>query len=214
MILFTQYFSADENRQEEIDLCLQTNLENPIIGKVCLLTEQHMTINNQKIEQIVIGERIKYKHAFDIAKDFAGEICILSNSDIYFDHTLNLLTPDFMKGKFLALSRWDETPDAYVIRANARCSQDSWIFLPPLPEMFADIQMGYPGCDNRMAYEANKAGLKVLNPSLEIISRHVHNTPRHYSEADRIHGGYLEVSASICFGTESPPRVIPKQQPS
>jgi hypothetical protein len=49
-------------------------------------------------------------------------------------------------------------------------SQDSWMFKAPLVkplatyEMNIDFPFGFPGCDNRVAYEFKHAGFHVINP--------------------------------------------------
>eukprot|EP00697_Spironema_sp_BW2_P001966 gnl/Spiro4/12637_TR6682_c0_g2_i1.p3 gnl/Spiro4/12637_TR6682_c0_g2~~gnl/Spiro4/12637_TR6682_c0_g2_i1.p3 ORF type:complete len:109 (+),score=0.73 gnl/Spiro4/12637_TR6682_c0_g2_i1:617-943(+) len=102
-----------------------------------------------------------------------------------------------MRGKAYCLSRHDVTADgSLVFPANiAPISQDSWIFLAPLPFVDCDFQLGKPGCDNRIAFEFQRAGLRVSNPCLSIVCKHLHASAiRNYVHgADTIIGQYLPV---------------------
>jgi hypothetical protein len=48
--------------------------------------------------------------------------------------------------------------------------QDAWIFKSPMikphanKELNIDFPLGYPGCDNRVAWEFRNIGLHVINP--------------------------------------------------
>jgi hypothetical protein len=49
----------------------------------------------------------KFSEAIEFCnQNLKGELCILSNLDIYFDHTLRELIRTYMDGKFLCLSRY------------------------------------------------------------------------------------------------------------
>jgi len=54
-----------EDRQRELDACLQKNLDNPFIARVYLLTEETVDLSHlrqsDKIAQTVIGERLTYE---------------------------------------------------------------------------------------------------------------------------------------------------------
>jgi hypothetical protein len=57
-----------------------------------------------------------------------------------------------------------------------------------------NFSLGTLGCDSVFAYIVHDSGLKVSNPSLDIISIHVHNTDfRTYSYVNRIHGKYCMI---------------------
>ena len=67
----------------------------------------------------------------------------------------------------LCLSRHDVCEDGALQFDShvATLSQDVWAFRPPLPKVGAQFLMGKPGCDNRIAYEFRKAGMRVNNPA-------------------------------------------------
>jgi SAM-dependent methyltransferase len=185
MHLILQYYvSGQEDRQRELDACLQKNLDNPFIARVYLLTEETVDLSHlrqsDKIAQTVIGERLTYERAFHFANAHArgGAAWILANADIYFDESLRYLADADMKGKMFALTRHDIQKDGSLMLlppAYAQGSQDAWIFVPPVPldTMSTRFSLGIPGCDSKIAYEFVKAGYRVVNPSKKIILHHL-----------------------------------------
>lgn len=203
MILFTQWYITNEARQREIDHCFRTNLANPYIDTIFLLLEKDINFEHPKLKKKIIGQRMKYIHAIQEANiSCTNQICAIANADVYFDDSIKILTKEAIQGKFLTLSRWNKVSNEYVICPIAACSQDAWVFLSPIPEMYSDIPLGHPGCDNRIAFEANKVGLKVINPSLEIIIRHVHAGDDRSYYGPRINGATLHVSITSLFDAD------------
>ena len=77
-------------------------------------------------------------------------------------------------------------------------SQDCWIFKSTFNVDLNKLcfSLGTLGCDSIFASIVNDSGIKVSNPSLDIVSIHVHNTDfRTYSANNRIHGNYCMVPA-------------------
>jgi len=204
IILITSYFnSPHDQRQREIDECLVRNVKNPWIDKIYLLNDRYYPLDfildhKNKIEQVVMVEgykknRLLYSSAIHFANTHLSgkDICILSNLDIYFDDSLNMLRAYNLDRKFLALSRYENN-----ILVDEKDSQDTWIFQCPfLTEMMdhRDLEFGFgvPGCDNRIARIALDHGYNVVNPSRTIRTHHLHESKhRTYSGADRIHGEY------------------------
>lgn len=182
--LIVQYYKcAHQDRQKEIDICLRNNLQNQYISSVHVLTEVPFDFsgfpNEEKINQTVIGERLTFERAFQHANQHQNDdIWMLSNSDIYFDETLQCLLDVCMDKVVFALTRHDVQPDGsiqLVPPEYAHGSQDVWIFKAPIPtdSMFTSFCLGIPGCDHRIAHEFVQAGYMVLNPSLKIIARHL-----------------------------------------
>jgi hypothetical protein len=127
-----------------------------------------------------------------------GAAVIIANADIFFDETLGLLEEEPLAGRMLCLSRWDQAADGGFRHFDRPESQDAWIFEPPVPCIAADFCFGKPGCDNRLAYEAERAGLSMLNPSRSVRAHHLHNTGiRRYTERERLHGPIRLVPASF-----------------
>jgi hypothetical protein len=212
MILITTYYKTlNENRNNEINKCLIKNFENKYIKKIYLLNDKIYTIDfidnyQSKIIQVVISNdknyKLKYNDAiFFINKYLVDEICILSNSDIYFNESLELINDKNIENNFFALLRYDEDENGNlslfkrydVPRSD---SQDCWIFKSPLKVDLnkLNFSLGTLGCDSVFAYIVNNSGIIVSNPSYDIISIHVHNTEfRTYSYINRIHGKYCMI---------------------
>jgi hypothetical protein len=216
MILITTFYkSSNEKRQKEIEKCLLKNFENPCIEKIYLLNNElyDLDIYKTKVEQVIINSNQNYKLKYSDAIKFInenlnGNICILSNSDIYFDESLSKIGFDNIKDSFYALLRYDEDSngDKQIFRHfdEARSdSQDSWIFESPLQIDYneIDFEFGTLGCDNIFASKVHESGfLKVSNPCYDIISTHVHMTNhRTYDVDNRIHGNYCLIKPSKLF---------------
>ena len=129
--------------------------------------------------------RASFADLFRLAADrFAGEVCVIANSDIAFDASLRLVEP-LVAGDLpvlAALTRWDDAagpsmegrvdPVAWRFYSH---SQDVWAFVAGrLPAFPADFLLGIPGCESRMAYEAAAAGVRIVDPALSIRTAHLH----------------------------------------
>ena len=97
----------------------------------------------------------------------------------------------------LCLSRHDVCDDGALQFDShvATLSQDVWAFKAPLPKVDAKFLMGKPGCDNRIAYEFRRAGLRVNNPAYSIMAAHLHmSQKRNYTHGkDTVPGPYALV---------------------
>ena len=98
-LITTYYTPSNTERLNEINLCLQKNVENKYIKKIILLNNEIFPLNFlndpfKKITQVKISNNESYKLKFSDAIKYINEyckdeICILANSDIYFNETLN-----------------------------------------------------------------------------------------------------------------------------
>ncbi len=210
MILITTYYiSSNNDRNKEIEKCLIKNSDNQYIKKIYLLNNQTYKLpfikkaNSKKIEQVIISNDdnyiLNYKDAINfINTNLQNNICILANSDIYFDNSLFHINSFNISGKFYALLRYDEDENGnknIFKRHNEPRddSQDSWIFKSPLniDTNKLDFTFRTLGCDSILAKHVYDTGIKVCNPSYDIITTHVHNTDyRTYNCDNRIHGIY------------------------
>lgn len=199
IVLITSYFSSPSPaRQQEIDQCLRMNYNNTLIDKIFLLNDRHYNLDfledNDKYDKIYelvddsmfAKNRLIFREVFNFVNEFCmkGDICIVSNSDIYFDYTLEQLLDFSFENTFLALSRYDD----FELKIGSD-SQDTWIFSHPLKLNIhdCDFTLGVPGCDNALAYIAVKSGYNVINPCLSIKTHHLHASGiRTYHSNDRV----------------------------
>ena len=221
MILITTYYiSSSEERNKEIKDCLIKNFQNKYIEKIYLLNNDIYNINfindkQNKIIQYIISNENNYKLKYNDAIKFINQnlqnkICILSNTDIYFDSTLSKINNKIIHNNCFALLRYD-----LDINGNKKIftrfdiprddSQDCWIFRSPLNIDLnkLDFSFGTLGCDSIFAFYLSQSGLKLSNPSLDLISLHLHNTEfRSYNCDNRIHGKYCLIKP--CYLGEYP----------
>jgi len=209
MILLTTYYkSINEDRNIEINKCLYKNLNNKFIEKIYLLNNEIFDlgfINDiyNKIIQVIVSKdnsyRLKYKDAIKfINENLKNKICILSNSDIYFDDSISKINNKTIHNKFFALLRYDEDLNGnkhiFELHNNPRNdSQDSWIFRSPLNIDLdnLDFSFGILGCDSIFASLVYETGINISNPCYDIITTHLHNIDfRTYNCDNRIHGKY------------------------
>jgi hypothetical protein len=223
------YNDASPVRTGEFVECVRRNAANPHIDSIIVfiedqtppadVRERSRAWAHPKVQFVEHALRLSFKQLFEYAnRHLAGDGVIIANADIYFDETLALLEEESLAGRLLCLSRWDETPDGALRHFDRPDSQDAWIFEPPLPRFASDFFLGKPGCENRLAYEAERAGLAVSNPSRSLRARHLHNSAiRRYTQRDRVNGPLRFVPASFLDNgvpPPKPPRPSPKEFPS
>jgi hypothetical protein len=138
--LFYNYFHSEE-RQSEYDFCLKKNKE--VFDRV-----------------IVFEGRFTFEKIFALSKDYPNDINVFCNSDIYFTETESLNNIGLME--CYALTRWDKKGNSVKFFGRPD-SQDAWVFRGSVQNIKANFYPGMWGCDNRLAYEIQKAGYKALN---------------------------------------------------
>jgi len=220
--LFLQYFIHPNNeRQNEIKECLKRNIENKQINKIYLLNEKIYTNeelglynSNNKIIQININERLKFKYVFEyIYLNNITGYNIIVNSDIFFDETIcNLFKSDIhINRKMYALLRYEynlSDPEKTCLFGNGRGdSQDTWIIHSNFNinknecKMF-NFEFGKPGCDNKITYLMSTIGFEIINDPFFIKSYHLHESNiRNYSIKDSIPPPYEIVFPKKCYYT-------------
>lgn len=176
-LLIEYYKVNDEERNKEILTCLKKNLDNSLIKNIIVFLEKDVPfpIVNPKITKVITLNRMKYSDFLSWSNDnIDNDICIISNNDIYFDSTLSKISID-LTGKFACLTRYDVDKHGNKKFYNNKRSSDVWIYKTPVP-IFGNFYLGIPHCDGRIMWEAEKIGkLEITNPSLGIISYHLHN---------------------------------------
>ncbi len=192
--LFTSYWNTgNEERQEEILLCLENNIRNQRIDKIYLLCETELEISDSKVKVIPVKKRPTYNDFFKVMNEVRSEVSILANADIYFDDTLEQVK--YIKGNdCFALSRWDDKEDGQSILYDHADSQDVWIFRGIIHNKIkADFEMGQLGCDNRLAHELYVVGYGVSNPAFTIRAHHVHKIENKHAIENRVPEPYKHV---------------------
>jgi hypothetical protein len=208
-LFFPYYLCGNENRQQEIDLCLKQNINNKAISKIIVLIDDNSVLpfDDDKITTIHLQSRPTYKKWIQLSHELSlVGVSVLCNSDIYFDQSISLLSDlaDTAQ-KFVALSRWEVIKGHTHLHPNPRWSQDVWamncdnqLSVEMLHQL--DFPMGVPRCDNKIAYLFGIFGWQVFNPCAKVKSFHVHETElRTYQKKldYRIIGGVAYVQPGI-----------------
>lgn len=207
ILLTMLYNETNSERQQEYITCMESNLHHQSIEHIHVFFDTTGNSVNNKVLAYIQSKQISI--TFIKGRVAFGELCktindmyknkpiIISNADIYFDETLMILENFDLTNNFLALTRWDIHKDKteslafakwdpikqkYIPFGGQSYSQDTWIFKSPLLK-FKDtsMQLGTLHFDPRLAYQANQAGLQVINPCLTIKCHHLHlSNVRHY----------------------------------
>jgi hypothetical protein len=208
ILLLALYHDAAPARMGELVEVLRRNVANEHLAEVHVFLEDRLDaraipeLAHAKVRLVAHGRRVTYRDLLGYAnRALAGRRVIVANNDIYFDATLARLDGYDLAGKMLCLSRWDVLPDGGIRIFDWSSSQDAWIFQPPLPDFPCDWHLGLPGCENRLAYEANAAGLTLENPARSVRALHLHlSQVRHYRQRQRVHGNTLGVEPGFLPG--------------
>ena len=199
--MITQYYKpAAARRAREIKACLQKNLANPLIDKMVLLTETDLSAEypkSSKIQQEVIGERLKYSTVIRWIAEKAppNTICVFANSDIYLDETWKNIWATGLEDRFISLLRYEAkegiADNDHEIFGPRSDSQDTWVVLSDSVKAkkwdytALDFTFGKAGCDNAINVEMLRAKFLVVNPSLTIKTHHIHTSEiRNYDAKD------------------------------
>lgn len=183
-------------RREEIASTLLANVENPAFDRVVAVVEdetwtaagahawqpwrwspawRHVRTDvAERLNLVFLGERLTYQAAFAIAgaPKWAHGAVVLANSDIEFDHTVELAN-EVPERALWCVTRTEKNGE---FPWNPAFTQDAWIFRPPLLRFWCPFKLGVPGCDNRIAFEAKRSGLAVSNPARRIRALHHHTS--------------------------------------
>ncbi|HEX6096506.1 MAG TPA: FkbM family methyltransferase [Thermoanaerobaculia bacterium] len=194
------YLDPNPARFGEFLACIDHNAANPHIGGVYVFLEdavdpaelaaRHPQLALPKVRLVPHGRRLTFKDLFAYAnRELPGRRVIVANADIFFDETLAVLDGYDLFGRMLCLSRWDLQTNGSWQLYDFESSQDAWIFQAPVPPIDCDFHLGLLGCDNRLAWEAERAGLVLSNPSRSIRACHLHASGvRRYTPQQRLHG--------------------------
>lgn len=192
-VLYTSlYNETNPQRQNEYLYCLQKNLAHPSIKEIVVYYDQskdHLEnsvildyLKNAPVKLFLSEGRPTYHHLLAHAnEEYPNHNIMISNGDIFFDETLELIHSISLKNKFICLSRWDmlsETvTESHPFHNDGvpAASFDVWIFQTPIVN-FDDvgIYLGTQHCDGYIAYRAYRANYQVFNPCLSIICHHYH----------------------------------------
>ena len=193
-IYYNYYRPEGEERRREIDFCFQRIKELP--AEIILLLEDGLEVEG--FESIRTNGRPTFSLVYShIREKKDGAINILINSDCWIPPDSFSLLGKLKDGDAWALSRWDLRPDGEAKHYDVSCSQDCWIWRDTHKIKDIGFHFGYPGCDNRFAWQLKEAGYNVLNPSKTFRVYHYHlSGERTWTMENLIKGKYLNIRSS------------------
>lgn len=182
-LLISLWDCEDAARCAEFLTCLRRNRDNPHIARIHVFAENEGGFwrdeaGREKVTVVEHGRYASFADFFDYAaRNLAGEVVAIANSDIHFDESLGLLRDVDLTDRVLALTRHNSAP--YLAWYGAVWernygSQDVWIIRSPLRSFTTAAMPGWFGCDGLLAREFQQAGFRVLNPSIDIKTWHIH----------------------------------------
>jgi hypothetical protein len=189
--LLTTYWNCpNPTRSAELQECLDKNIADPRIDAIVLVTEDMGPIREApKVRVIRQAQRPTFS---DLLQNAPTEgIVVLANSDICFGQGLEQVR-GLRDCDALALSRYDRI-QSKLVKFHRSDSQDAWIVKAPVKNVYGDFRLGIPGCDNRFAFELQKAGYVVNNTCEDIECIHIHaSNVRTYTSVTRVPPPYLQ----------------------
>lgn len=212
LVLYVQYYRGrSPERQAELDHCLCSNLQHPALDQVVLLREPDAPDlpgpARMPVQIMDWPERLTYSHWMQLVRQQTDVIGILINSDIAlgqgWQHIQDVLSsPELV----VALSRYNTQGTELTPRLNRfpHWTQDTWAIRSDAPILesllhASSFPIGFPGCDNRIAYVFWSHGLIVKNPCYHLETVHHQASPsRSYDKfSDRLYGGTSYVHPSL-----------------
>lgn len=180
----TLYSEKNLSRLKEYQFCLRTNLECPHLNEICILVEgENVEIpTSAKLRVRKIVKRPTYQEYFQWINETVNseDVSIIANTDIWFDGSIGAVKQKLGPKECYAMARWDVGS-----LCDRNDSQDCWIFRGKIKEVRANFQIGVVRCDNRILFELQNAGYRVLNPAFSIRAFHCHAGERaEYGETE------------------------------
>lgn len=214
------YCDKDKKRQNELSICVLSNIYNKQIDRVVILVS-----NNDLVELLRLIEKVDsyfkdkiiikpfearptFNNYFKFTEEYPKDINIIANKDIIIDSESLIKLKSWHWGNYcLALSRWDFVDSMLdakkAVHYNLPDSQDTWILKGSFKQLKdANFGLGIAGCDNKIALLLEEY-YTVINPSIDIKTYHLHlSNVRNYTNIvghaiERIPPPYRLIQATI-----------------
>lgn len=187
ILITSLYHEKNEVRRNEYKRCLSKNLVHPLIEEIVIFFDTKnpdpsnnllQYIQNSSVRIEYIEGRPRFKCLCEYAnQEYPDRKIIIANADIYFNETLSSIRTVGLEDMFIALTRWDEDKTGKLREFNNEYSQDVWIFKTPVRTLcITEAELGTWTCDAKIGKSIYEAGYKIINPSKEVKSCHVHSS--------------------------------------
>ena len=191
-IILQTYHEKNQDRLNELILCIVSNLQNKNIQKVINLCEgdsdnylPDIIRNHTKYKCKTGYPRLTYKTAFEYSNQHLhNEIVGLINTDIMLDENFNVneLKKVIVDKVVIANARHEmnisngtsflDENFKKMFHAN---TQDAWFYKTPIQVEKCDFELGLVGCDNAIAHRLQASGYTVFNMPERFKIIHVDN---------------------------------------
>ena len=190
--LITSFFIPKQvQRQNELLKCLTNNINSRYIKKIYLCIEKKEDLDflkekinpKGKIQLILLNKQPTYADYLKIANRLQGEICMISNADIWLrncdEQLINILKQHPNIGFSLTRHEYDMT-SPLIKRGDGKYYQsyDSFIFQSPINIEYKliDYVQNRMGAENVFKIELEKVGMLFINPCKVIVIVHEHKS--------------------------------------
>ena len=197
--LITSFFRPGNiERLNELMTCFKNNIDCQYIKKIYLFMEskedieflkQEIKITRNKIQLILWNKQPFYSDYLNLANQLKGEICMISNADIWLKSCdtdlINLVKTKKNIGYALTRHEFDMSSRLIDIFSPYQMSFDSFIFKSPI---YIDLklishQQNRMGSENVFKRELEKTNISFFNPCKDIVIVHEHKSKlRNYGE--------------------------------
>jgi hypothetical protein len=212
--LYLEYYeSTDLIRNNEVISTIKKNVQSKLFHNIFIFTEiENFRIDGSNV--IHTSKRMTYSNFINFSNDYLKDknpnewVNIIANSDILFNDTI-LMAKNISEKEFYAITRYDSSGKIHKNNWNIfwfSDSQDTWVLRGQCTLIGGDFSLGVPGCDAKIAYDFFKSGYIVSNPSLSIITTHIHFCSRRGSSGNnslRLKRPYLIIKPTK-IGTWTP----------
>jgi hypothetical protein len=216
-ILCLQHFrAADPQRQREIDGCLAHNLRHPALAEAVVWVEPGGPLppaGTVPVQFRPLARRLRFADWLRLAAERPEAIVVLINADIRLDAGFERLArllpePDLA----LTLTRHEGASGGWGARleADPHWRQDCWAIRGDAPidadlVAAAELPLGRPGSDNRLAHVLWCHGLRLSNPVLHLRALHQQQrrSPAYDRHPHRLFGACTYVHPALAAGEES-----------
>jgi len=188
-LFFNYYKDKNDDRQKELDYCLELNCGNKLFKKIYIVTDiLDFTTPYPNVTVVYNVERPKFCDFFKLSNIYTEneDINILINTDIIIGNNFDKI--NLYENQVYCLTRQDIGDDG-TFRGGGGGSHDCWIWKGKISENVGNFYLGKYFCDGVLANNFKDIGMDLKNPSKDLLIYHIHfSNIRYWNFSDHIPG--------------------------